>query len=130
MIDHKLNILVVDDNAGIRYLLSTVIQEEGHHCLTAVNGLEGLKLAKEHEPDLLFVDLKMPCMNGINLINHLFKISDHFKIIIITAYLEAEVKQQLLTNRAINYIVKPFDLNDIRKIIKEVALNCSKHFAV
>jgi len=57
-------VLVVDDDADIREIVTTVLEEDGYHVDTASNGAEGLRVANEHQPDAIILDLTMPVMDG------------------------------------------------------------------
>ncbi|MDU2066750.1 MAG: response regulator, partial [Sporomusaceae bacterium] len=66
-------VLVIDDQPGIRRLLVEVLTEEGHLVVAASNGYEGLQKAKECQPQLILMDMKMPGMDGIETLRELKK---------------------------------------------------------
>jgi CheY-like chemotaxis protein len=75
------NVLVVDDNTGIREWLSEVLEHAGHRVLTARDGLEGRSLAMRHAFDLVITDISMPNEEGLGMIRALRKIFPQLKII-------------------------------------------------
>jgi CheY-like chemotaxis protein len=76
-------ILVVDDEADIRTFLSTLLKKNGYEVVTADNGVEGLKLVKAEQPDLITLDLMMPKQSGTDMYRKLQKDSELVKIPVI-----------------------------------------------
>lgn len=103
-------ILIVDDQPGIRRLLMEVLTEEGYSVVTAQNGYEGLQKAKEMEPALILMDMKMPGMDGIETLRELRKVGQAGNVIMMTAYGELELVNQARELGAYAYITKPFDI--------------------
>ncbi len=116
-----LNILTVDDSAGIRYLLSTVVCEEGHNSYLASNGLEALEIVKNIKPHLIFMDLKMPAMDGLTFLQKIKELSYIPEVIVMTVFTEKEVVEQVYQYGARKCLEKPFDLNEIRNLIRAAA---------
>ncbi|OIO76336.1 MAG: hypothetical protein AUJ85_00765 [Elusimicrobia bacterium CG1_02_37_114] len=124
-------ILIVDDDEEIVSFLEVVLQQKNYQVITACNGQEGLKKAKENIPDLALVDIMMPIMNGHELCEKLKDDPDtkHIPIIIITGreMLDDEV-DKILERRADWYMPKPFDIKYLLEkieslIIKKQRLN-------
>ena len=67
----KPRILVIDDEAGIRDSLRMILEYEGYECLLAATGPDGLAMAEREPPDLVFLDIKMPAMDGIEVLERL-----------------------------------------------------------
>ncbi|MEG6586210.1 response regulator [Dendrosporobacter sp. 1207_IL3150] len=106
----KNSVLIVDDQPGIRRLLMEVLTEEGYSIITASNGYEGLQKAKETEPALILMDMKMPGMDGIETLRELKRIGQAGNVIMMTAYGELELVNQARELGAYAYITKPFDI--------------------
>ena len=70
-----MNVLVVDDDEGIRDSLYCFLDSEGHRCETAKDGLQALEMLEHYTPDVIFADFNMPQMTGVELIKHIR--SDH-----------------------------------------------------
>ena len=81
-----LTLLLIDDNTDLRDSLNDVFTMEGYKVLECDNGKDTLELLKTIEPDIAIVDLRMPRMNGIEVIKHMKVINPHIKSIILTAY--------------------------------------------
>ncbi|MEW6416760.1 MAG: response regulator [Nitrospirota bacterium] len=102
-------ILIVDDEVDMLALLAMIITEKTNHRATTTNNpLEVTKLIKEGAFDLLIADLKMPGMDGIELIDEVRKIDKSIPILIITAYGSIESAEEAIHKGAYDYITKPF----------------------
>ena len=114
-------VLIVDDDPGIRMLLSKFLQREGFETVMAQNGLEGVEFAKKHQPDLIIMDVMMPQMDGLTaarLIKFYKPLSD-VPILFLTAKdadKEIELAQAV---RAEVYITKPFDVRQVIDVVRE-----------
>jgi two-component system, response regulator, stage 0 sporulation protein F len=119
MSEAKATILVIDDQPGIRRLLTEVLAEEGYGVDTAANGFEGIQKVKEAMPQLILMDMKMPGMDGIETLRELKKMGQADKVIMMTAYGELELVNQARELGAYAYITKPFDIIALCTIIRE-----------
>lgn len=116
------SILIVDDDIGIRMLLSKFLQREGFETLIAEDGLEGLELAKRNHPDLIILDVVMPRMDGLTAARLIkfYKPLTEVPIIFLTAK-DAEKEIELAKEaRAEVYITKPFDVHKVIQVVKEL----------
>ncbi|EHO43004.1 sigma-54-dependent transcriptional regulator [Caldithrix abyssi] len=109
----KANILVVDDERSIRDSLEMVLKEEGYNVKTATDGKQALKLLEENNFDIMITDLKMPELDGIQLTKHCLQTYPQTSVIIITAYGSLETAIEALRVGAYDYILKPFDFDDV-----------------
>ncbi|OGW44030.1 MAG: histidine kinase [Nitrospirae bacterium RBG_13_41_22] len=102
-------ILIVDDEVDMLALLAMIITEKTNHKATTTNNpLEVPKLIKEGAFDLLIADLKMPGMDGIEVVDEVRKIDKSIPILIITAYGSIESAEEAIHKGAYDYITKPF----------------------
>ncbi len=115
-------VLIVDDQFGIRILLNEVLQKEGYQTLQAANGPQALALAEEHQPDLVLLDMKIPGMDGIEILKRMKMKDPTIRVMIMTAYGELDMIQEAMDLGAINHFAKPFDIADIRKVVKEILM--------
>lgn len=117
----KLKIVTVDDDPDILDVLDLTLSED-YIVFQAANGLDGLKLAKEHIPDLIITDYKMPIMNGHQLCRSLKKdiILQHTPIIMLTGKGEIKDKVDGLEAGADDYLVKPFEPNELLARIRMI----------
>jgi len=117
----KQKILIVDDQFGIRILLNEVLQKEGYDTFQAANGVQALEIVKEHSPDLVLLDMKIPGMDGIEILKRMKVIDEDIRVIIMTAYGELDMIQQAMDLGALTHFAKPFDIDDIRVAVKKYA---------
>lgn len=114
------NILVVDDQLGVRRLLFETFREEGHQVEMASNGAEALQVLKKFNPNLILMDMKMPEMNGIDTLRQIRLDDKEVKVIMMTAYGDAHNMEQVQELGVIHYISKPFDLFELRDRVREI----------
>lgn len=110
----KGRILVVDDEEIIRQLFRETLQREGHSVLTAQSGSEALKLIKDWDFDLIFLDLKMPKLNGAETFRKIRRISGTVPIVIITGFPISKLMEEALNQGPFGVMKKPFAPSDIR----------------
>ncbi len=107
-------ILIVDDEDGMRRLLSRVLTREGYETSAVANGTEALRLVASERFDLVVTDIKMPEMDGLQLLAELKEYEPSLPIIVITAYGTIENAVQALRSGAYDYIAKPFENDEIK----------------
>jgi DNA-binding NtrC family response regulator len=112
-------ILVVDDEPNMLRLLKTILMDRtGYEVTTTNNPLEVSKLLQEDHYDVVVTDLKMPLVDGIDLIGIIRKIDDTVPIIVITAYGTIETAEEAIQKGAYDFITKPFRKETILITIK------------
>jgi two-component system response regulator (stage 0 sporulation protein F) len=114
-----MNILVSDDDPIIRKLLLEVLTNDGHQVTVTENGLEALKEAQRKPFQLVFLDVHMPIMNGLEALISIRNQCPNITIAMMDSYPDQLVRQAK-SEGAITCIHKPFDLREIRAIIQEV----------
>jgi len=112
-------VLIVDDQFGIRLLLDEVLKKEGYETFQAANGVQAIEITKNHAPDLVLLDMKIPGMDGIEILKRLKEYDQDIAVIIMTAYGELDMIQQAKNLGALAHFAKPFDIDDIRTIVKD-----------
>jgi len=113
-----MKVIVVEDDYPSRELLRIFIEKEGFQCQVASDGLEGFNLFKKSKPDIVITDIRMPKMDGLELLNVIRKISKDVIIIFITGHGNEEIALRALELGANNYLKKPIDLSEIRRILQ------------
>ena len=106
--DGNIKILVVDDEAGIRETLNDLLTQEGYKTKTAQTGKEAIAACQKESFDVALIELKLPDMNGTNLLDMLKKIDPILIKIMMTRYPSFENAVQSLNSGADGYIVKPY----------------------
>ncbi len=121
---HMATVLVIDDEAPIVELLVDIIEDEGHTVLQANNGMEGLTLAREKQPDLIISDIMMPLLDGYAFLRELRADTSiaHIQVILMSAafplgHLGNGTSDEF---QADGYLHKPFELNTIEDILDEL----------
>jgi len=119
-------ILVVDDEPNYLIVLSELLKEEGFEVLTAQRGEEGLRIVEETDLDLVITDMRMPGMDGVELLQAIKSYNANLPVIMITAFGEVEKAVIAMKAGAYNYLVKPFNneelIVNIRKAIEHYSL--------
>ncbi len=105
-------IVVCDDEELIRWSLSEHLQEEGYEVVTASNGKECLEAVREHAPAGVFLDLKMPVMDGLSVLRALRDADNDLPVVVITAHGGVESAIEATRLGASGYLSKPFDLRE------------------
>ncbi len=121
MVAEDKTIFVVDDQDGVRQLLQELLVHEGFQVSTACNGYQALELIDADFPAILLLDMKMPGMSGIDVLKALQKREHRFVPIMMTAYGELEIIKEAGNLGVSHFITKPFDIDDLRKLIAKVA---------
>ena len=102
-------VLIVDDEKNYPPILSAVLEEEGFETLTANSGHEALDILKHSDVDLVLTDMKMPAMDGIELLEHIKTEDPELPVIMMTAHGTVEKAVEAMQKGAYNYVLKPFD---------------------
>ncbi len=113
-------VLIVDDVEDLRFSLGNIVKTEGYTLLTAETGANAISTAKANIIDLIFLDIGLPDISGIDLIAPLKEISVDSDIIMLTGKNDAKTAVDSLKAGAIDYIVKPFDLVEFTTILSRV----------
>jgi DNA-binding response OmpR family regulator len=116
----EIAVLVVDDEKNIRLTLSQTLESLGLETDTAVNGEEALDKLKIKEFDLILLDLKMPGMDGMEVLRQLRQIRANIRVIILTAYGTVESAVEAMKLGAVDFIQKPFSPGEIRQLVSQV----------
>lgn len=111
-------ILIVDDEPNVRFVLTHALKHAGYTLHTAANGAEALKLLQEVAIDLLLLDLNMEPIDGLAVFNAARQIDPHLTVIILTAYSSVESAVEALRLGAFDYLLKPASPHDIRQRVQ------------
>jgi DNA-binding NtrC family response regulator len=114
------NILVVDDEKNIRTTLQQVLAASGYKVETGVNGEDGLSRLAESHFDIVLLDMKLPGIDGIEVLRQMRHKAVDTPVVMITAYGTVESAVEAMKLGAVDYIRKPFSPEQIRDIVKRV----------
>jgi CheY-like chemotaxis protein len=110
-------VLVVDDEPQVGQLLRELLGELGYTVKTAIRGDEALQLVPVFQPDAILLDLQMPGMSGVQVLDRLRRDHHDIPVIILTANTDVDVARGTLTRGAFDYLRKPFDLDVLSRTV-------------
>lgn len=122
MTEAQPKILVVEDDAALNDAYKTILSSAGYHTRTAFNGEEALQLTKEEEPDIIFLDLRMPVLDGIGFLRAYKPKTDHpsVKIIVFSNYDMQQEVDEAYELGAERYVLKAWaSPKELIKIVKD-----------
>lgn len=113
----KKKVLVVDDQVGIRVLLVEVFSTEGYETYQAANGKAALQIVRDNRPDLVLLDMKIPGMDGLEILKQIKEHDPSIKVIMMTAYGELAMIREATDLGALMHFTKPFDIDELRMAV-------------
>ena len=113
-------ILVIDDEQGIRDLLDTLLSRKGYDVVLAENGRKGLEAFRRERPDVVVLDLKMPGMDGLTVLQEVRTLNPLQPVIILTGAGTPEMEQQIRTLGVTEYVEKEFSLHLLGDSLKRL----------
>jgi two-component system NtrC family response regulator len=114
------NILIIDDEASQRDVLTGYLKKKGYKVFSASSGNEGIEIAKNNPVDIILSDFKMPDLNGIEVLEQVQKINPEIGFVIVTAYGTVENAVKTMRLGAFDYISKPVDLDELDLMIDRI----------
>ncbi len=117
-----LKIVLVDDNQHFTTVLESFLREKEDVEVVGVaaDGWSGLELIEKHHPDVVLLDMIMPRLDGLGVLDRLQELPEQPKVIMLTAYLNESMIQRAMMKGAVDYLIKPFELEGIYERIKDV----------
>ncbi|HDZ91473.1 MAG: sigma-54-dependent Fis family transcriptional regulator [Deltaproteobacteria bacterium] len=113
-------ILVVDDEEAMRESLNDWLKEDGYEVGLAAGGQEAIDMVRDDPWEIILLDLKMPGMDGLETLKHLKEVRPEAEILMMTAYATVDTAVQAMKEGAFDYLVKPFDPDEIEILIKKI----------
>ncbi len=108
-------ILVIDDERDIVDALTMFLTKKGYNVIGTTSALEGIEMVRTEKPKVVFLDITMPEMTGLEAVKKIREFDKEVGIIMATAVMDEEVAKQTIAYGAADYIIKPFDLNYLEK---------------
>ncbi|MDD5173603.1 MAG: response regulator [Candidatus Omnitrophica bacterium] len=118
-VEKKVKVMVVDDEEGIRFFLKLLLSQEGLSVVTAENGYKAIELAKKDKFDLVFLDIRMPGINGVETLRAIREISPETEYIMMSGYAVDDLMREAQKEGAILMLEKPFEFAPLAKFIKD-----------
>ena len=116
-------ILIVDDDQVALRNLRHILDKEGCEVATSPTGLRAMELLEEEEYDLVLTDLRMPMVDGMEILERTRHLYPDSEVIMITGYAKKDSATEAIKAGAYNYIVKPYKLDEVRKVVREALEN-------
>lgn len=111
-------VLIIDDDRDMRRLLTDIIKSEGYTPLNARDGKKALREVRTHSPDVVLLDIRLPGMNGMKVLEEIKEIDECLAVIMLTGYGDIKDAVKAIKLGAFDYITKPFENEDIINNIK------------
>ena len=115
------SVLIVDDEQAIRDSIQVVLEDEGYKTNTSSDGIDALAKIKENNYDIVITDIKMPNMDGMELLREANKISPETFFIIMTAYASVKTAISAIREGAYDYLMKPIEFEDLLLRLKRLS---------
>jgi len=114
--DNRSKILIIDDEEIVLDSCTQILKGSGHQVATATNGARGLEILRDYQPDLVYVDLKMPGISGFEVIEKIRDLDPTVVTIVITGYATVSSAVEAMKNGAYDFLPKPFTPDEFRLI--------------
>ncbi|MBM4271585.1 MAG: response regulator [Deltaproteobacteria bacterium] len=118
MMDRKPLILIIDDEESLRDGCRQTLEKSGYAVLTAGEGVEGIKIAREHKPEVVYIDLKMPGISGMEIIEILSRDIPDIVLVMITGYATIISAVEAMQKGSYDYLPKPFSPDQLRALTR------------
>lgn len=113
------NILIIDDEINLTRSLAFTLRQAGMDCTETHSGQMGCKLAKEKQPDIVLLDIRMPGMNGLEVLEWLQQEVPDIPVVMMSAYDDTQDAVTAMKMGAVDYLSKPFDVDELILLIRE-----------
>ena len=116
-------VLIVDDEVGLRDMLSFSLTDRGYSVMSASNGDEAISLVSQHDFDLVVCDIMMPGKNGVEVLAAVKRMKPRTQVIMATGYATMETAAQSIELGAFDYIAKPYGIDQLCGIFEKALQN-------
>jgi DNA-binding NtrC family response regulator len=118
-LDQKVSVLIVDDDAAIRKTLSMILEKEGYLVETVANGKQGIEATKKRFFNVALIDVRLPDVDGTELLERLTETEPRMIKIIVTGYASLQNAVAAVNKGADGYVLKPFDADELLAMIEK-----------
>jgi len=112
-------VLVVDDELGVCNMLREILKQDGYLVKYAQNGVDALNLLESFSPHMVLLDVFMPEMNGMEILNRMRKIDKRVKIVMLSGMQDLQVAKDAIDRGAVDYLTKPVEIKELKDLIKK-----------
>ena len=112
-------LLVIDDEAGIRFKIQEILSNNDVRVLTAANAADGLRLVAEESPDVVLLDIRLGAESGIDVFHQIKQLNPRTLIVFITGHGTTDTTIQAMKLGAYDYLVKPLDFNQLQQVVEQ-----------
>ena len=116
----SVNIAIVDDEEIIQWTLKEALEKEEYNIKTFENGKNFLEFFKEHGADIVFLDVRLPDSNGLDLLPEISRIEPETIVVVMTAHGDVETAVSAMKNGAYDYLAKPYSIEEVKLLIKKI----------
>jgi DNA-binding NtrC family response regulator len=120
MQEKNTRILIVDDQVGMLETFTDILEAKGYHVETAEDGFTAIDKVKQNPFDIIFMDIKMPGINGVQTFREIKKINEKTRVIMMTAYAVEDLIKEAIEEGAYTVIYKPFNMENVIRTIERV----------
>jgi DNA-binding NtrC family response regulator len=120
------SILIIDDDLMMLNALTTLLEAEDYSIKTSPDGEDGIRSFREHKPDVVLLDLRLPAKNGIEVLKEIKRVDTKAKVIIITGFPTPEVREEAMAKGAFYFYEKTSDINDLLQAVKKALVSTPK----
>lgn len=121
------NILVVDDDMVVRRSLARVLEQEGHRVDEAASGADAVQMLDSKRYALVILDLRMPRLGGLTVLQHVRNRQPEIAVLVMTSYPSLENAKESIQLGALDFLPKPLDAEQIRKVVAGVLRNANNN---
>ena len=118
--NRQITLLIVEDDDDLREALAVALRDEGYHVLWARDADEAIKNVKAHKVNIVFMDICLPGMNGVEVYKAIKKIQPTAKTVMMTGYFVQDLVDAAISAGACDIFYKPFTVDDILKVIRKI----------
>lgn len=112
-------LLVIDDEAGIRFTIQEILAGNDVRVLTAANAADGLRLVTEESPDVVLLDIRLEAESGIDVFHQIKQLNPRSLVVFITGHGTTDTAIQAMKLGAFDYLVKPLDFNQLQQVVEQ-----------
>jgi len=117
---NQIAILIVEDDQDLRESLATALRDEGYHAIAAQDADEAIASVKAHKVNIVFMDICLPDMNGVEVYKAIKKIRPTATTVMMTGFFVQDLVNAAISAGAYDILYKPFTMDDILKVIKKI----------